>query len=111
MRKKKYLNIIAAMLIISNVSATLGTNIAYAEQNQSSSGTELNGDDNLTSDEDDNFNDGENDITYNGNDNYDFLNDDTTASYSNLPKPRMTNSNKVKAKYFVSYSVLTFEEM
>ena len=92
MRKKKYLNIIAAMLIISNVSATLGTNIAYAEQNQSSSGTELNGDDNLTSDEDDNFNDGENDITYNGNDNYNFLNDDTTASYSNLPKPRMTRS-------------------
>ena len=92
MRKKKYLNIIAAMLIISNVSATLGTNIAYAEQNQSSSGTELNGDDNLISDEDDNFNDGENDITYNGNDNYDFLNDDTTASYSNLPKPRMTRS-------------------
>ena len=94
MRKKKYLNIIAAMLIISNVSATLGTNIAYAEQNQSSSGTELNGDDNLTSDEDDNFNDGENDITYNGNDNYDFFNENTTASYSNLPKPRTTECDE-----------------
>lgn len=34
-----------------------------------------------------------------------------TEARGKLPKPRMTHSNTVEAKYFVNYSVLTFEEM